>query len=93
VRGRAPGLKGLRRFVLVTKDAHGLHPKISFETTADRANEMHVHKPDVYHSQPDACEEPMADEPARQSVRSARHGFTRRSVPLVTRGWNRCHSP
>jgi GNAT superfamily N-acetyltransferase len=43
-----PDLQGLRRFVLVTKDAHGLYAKFGFETPADPASYMHIHRPDVY---------------------------------------------
>jgi GNAT superfamily N-acetyltransferase len=53
-----PDLQGLRRFVLVTKDAHGLYARFGFETPADPAAYMHIHRPDVYRSQPDAGDEP-----------------------------------
>ena len=43
-----PDLQGLRRFVLVTKDAHGLYAKFGFETPADPTAYMHIHNPDVY---------------------------------------------
>ncbi|WP_171475517.1 GNAT family N-acetyltransferase [Frigoriglobus tundricola] len=43
-----PDLQGLRRFVLVTRDAHALYAKFGFEPPADPAGYMHVHKPDVY---------------------------------------------
>jgi len=49
-----PDLRGLRRFVLVTKDAHALYAKFGFETPADPASYMHVHKPDVYQVPPGA---------------------------------------
>lgn len=47
-----PDLTGLRRFVLVTKDAHGLYAKFGFETPVDPTGYMHVHRPDVYREPP-----------------------------------------
>jgi GNAT superfamily N-acetyltransferase len=43
-----PSLQGLRRFLLATRDAHGLYAQYGFTplTFADRW--MQVHKPDVY---------------------------------------------
>jgi GNAT superfamily N-acetyltransferase len=43
-----PDLQGLRRFVLVTKDAHGLYARFGFETPADPTTYMHIHRPDAY---------------------------------------------
>lgn len=43
-----PSLQGLRRFMLATRDAHGLYSQYGFAplTFADRW--MQIHKPDVY---------------------------------------------
>ena len=43
-----PDLQGLRRFVLVTKDAHGLYAQFGFEPLADPTGYMHIHRPDAY---------------------------------------------
>ncbi|HEV3104590.1 MAG TPA: GNAT family N-acetyltransferase [Trinickia sp.] len=41
-------LKGLRRIVLVTSDAHGLYQQYGFERLAHPEKYMEVHRPDVY---------------------------------------------
>jgi len=43
-----PDLQGLRRFLLATRDAHGLYAQYGFTalTFADRW--MHIHRPDLY---------------------------------------------
>jgi GNAT superfamily N-acetyltransferase len=43
-----PDLRGLRRFVLVTRDAHGLYERFGFTPVADPTGYMHVHRPDPY---------------------------------------------
>jgi len=43
-----PDLQGLRRFVLVTRDAHGLYEKFGFTSLAKPGNYMEKHWPDVY---------------------------------------------
>jgi len=43
-----PDLQGLRRFVLVTRDAHGLYERFGFVTPPDPGGYMHVHRPDAY---------------------------------------------
>lgn len=43
-----PDLQGLRRFVLATRDAHGLYEQYGFKALADPAIFMEVHKPDIY---------------------------------------------
>lgn len=43
-----PELQGLRRFVLATKDAHGLYAQFGFEVYGDPERLMAVHNPDVY---------------------------------------------
>lgn len=45
-----PSLHGLRRFVLVTKDAHGLYKQFGFTPLADPSGYMHIHDPFVYSS-------------------------------------------
>jgi ribosomal protein S18 acetylase RimI-like enzyme len=43
-----PDLQGLRRFVLVTRDAHGLYERFGFRPLARPEGYMEVHRPDVY---------------------------------------------
>jgi GNAT superfamily N-acetyltransferase len=43
-----PDLQGLRRMVLVTRDAHGLYEKFGFRPLARPAGYMELHRPDVY---------------------------------------------
>ena len=43
-----PDLRGLRRFVLVTRDAHGLYEQFGFTPLAKPENYMEKHWPDVY---------------------------------------------
>lgn len=43
-----PDLQGLRRFVLVTRDAHGLYKPFGFTPLHDPARYMEVARPDVY---------------------------------------------
>jgi GNAT superfamily N-acetyltransferase len=43
-----PALQGLRRFVLVTRDAHGLYERFGFRSLARPDGYMEVHRPDVY---------------------------------------------
>lgn len=43
-----PGLQGLRRFVLATRDAHGLYAQFGFTALAAPGNFMEVLRPDVY---------------------------------------------
>lgn len=43
-----PGLQGLRRFLLATRDAHGLYEKMGFKKIEDIAPWMHMHNPGVY---------------------------------------------
>lgn len=43
-----PDLQGLRRFMLATRDAHGLYRQFGFTAIASPENLMAVHKPDVY---------------------------------------------
>jgi GNAT superfamily N-acetyltransferase len=43
-----PELQGLRRFVLATKDAHGLYAQFGFKPLAHPEDFMTIHNPDVY---------------------------------------------
>ena len=43
-----PDLQGLRRLLLVTRDAHGLYAQFGFEPLTHPEYFMTVHKPDVY---------------------------------------------
>ena len=43
-----PDLQGLRRWTLVTRDAHELYRKFGFEPLKKPANWMEAHDPDVY---------------------------------------------
>jgi GNAT superfamily N-acetyltransferase len=44
----SPELAGLRRFVLVTRDAHGLYAQFSFKPVANPGGYMEIVRPDVY---------------------------------------------
>lgn len=43
-----PDLQGLRRFILATRDAHGLYEQFGFSTLSFPERWMHIHNPDVY---------------------------------------------
>ncbi len=43
-----PDLQGLRRFMLATRDAHGLYRQFGFTAITSPENLMALHKPDVY---------------------------------------------
>ena len=43
-----PQLQGLRRWSLVTRDAHGLYQQFGFTALADPEKYMELHNPDVY---------------------------------------------
>jgi GNAT superfamily N-acetyltransferase len=43
-----PSLQGLRRFLLATRDAHGLYAKFDFEPLLSLTPWMQVHKPEIY---------------------------------------------
>lgn len=43
-----PELQGLRRFLLATRDAHGLYQQFGFSLLAFPEKWMHIHFPDVY---------------------------------------------
>jgi GNAT superfamily N-acetyltransferase len=41
-------LHGLRRWMLATKDAHGLYEKLGFTTLKSPESWMEIHRPDIY---------------------------------------------
>ncbi|HEY3854728.1 MAG TPA: GNAT family N-acetyltransferase [Verrucomicrobiae bacterium] len=43
-----PQLQELRRFLLATKDAHGLYAQFGFEPLAHPENLMAIHRPEIY---------------------------------------------
>ena len=43
-----PELQGLRRWILGTRDAHGLYQKFGFTPLEDPTRAMELHKPNVY---------------------------------------------
>jgi N-acetylglutamate synthase-like GNAT family acetyltransferase len=43
-----PDLQGLRRWMLATKDAHGLYAKFGFTPIKNPDSWMEIHRPDVY---------------------------------------------
>ena len=43
-----PVLQGLRRFMLATRDAHGLYAQFGFTPIAEPQRLMQIHNPDVY---------------------------------------------
>ncbi|RYZ44898.1 MAG: N-acetyltransferase, partial [Chitinophagaceae bacterium] len=43
-----PSLQGLRRFLLGTRDAHGLYQQFGFQPLPNLAPWMQIHKPNVY---------------------------------------------
>jgi GNAT superfamily N-acetyltransferase len=47
-----PDLQGLRRFLLATRDAHGLYEQFGFSLLSAPEKWMHIHSPDVYKKSP-----------------------------------------
>ena len=45
---RHPALQGLRRWILLTRDAHGLYRKFGFTPLQSAERYMELHRPDVY---------------------------------------------
>lgn len=43
-----PDMKGLRRYMLATKDAHGLYLQYGFKPVANPENIMEIRNPDIY---------------------------------------------
>jgi GNAT superfamily N-acetyltransferase len=52
-----PGLAGLRRFLLVTRDAHGLYSQFGFSPLANPDRHMEIVEADPYH-QPSGAGDP-----------------------------------
>jgi GNAT superfamily N-acetyltransferase len=46
-----PTLQGLRRFMLATRDAHGLYKQFGFEPMKNPDRWMEIHKPNAYKQQ------------------------------------------
>jgi GNAT superfamily N-acetyltransferase len=47
-----PALQGLRRWILLTRDAHGLYSQFGFTPVAAPDRYMELHRPDVYRTTP-----------------------------------------
>lgn len=45
---RHPALQGLRRWILLTRDAHGLYERFGFTPLKSPARYMELHQPDIY---------------------------------------------
>jgi GNAT superfamily N-acetyltransferase len=45
---RHPALQGLRRWILLTRDAHGLYSQFGFTPLKSAERYMELHQPDVY---------------------------------------------
>jgi GNAT superfamily N-acetyltransferase len=45
-----PELRGLRRWILVTRDAHGLYEQLGFKALSRPEGHMELHDPNVYRS-------------------------------------------
>ena len=45
-----PDLQGLRRWILLTKDAHGLYEKLGFKPVANPDRYMEIYNPHVYNN-------------------------------------------
>ena len=43
-----PALQGLRRWILLTRDAHGLYSQFGFTPLGSAERYMELHRPDVY---------------------------------------------
>jgi GNAT superfamily N-acetyltransferase len=43
-----PDLQGLRRFMLVTRDAHGLYERFGFRPPTRPEGHLEIHRPDAY---------------------------------------------
>jgi len=46
---RHPSLRGLRRFLLGTRDAHSLYTRYGFRPLADSTRFLEIHNPNIYH--------------------------------------------
>ena len=47
-----PALQGLRRWGLITRDAHALYRKVGFKPLANPDRHMEIAKPDIYRTKP-----------------------------------------
>jgi GNAT superfamily N-acetyltransferase len=47
-----PGLRGIRRWALVTRDAHGLYERFGWRPLADPRTHMEIHDPRIYARRP-----------------------------------------
>jgi len=47
-----PDLQGIRRFVLVTRDAHGLYEQFGFQPLENADRYMEIVRPDIYKQSP-----------------------------------------
>ena len=59
-----PGLQGLRRFVLVTRDAHGLYSRYGFRPIASPDAYMEIARPNLYSEPRHDPDAPAAAKPA-----------------------------
>jgi GNAT superfamily N-acetyltransferase len=50
-----PSLQGLRRFLLGTRDAHGLYEKMGFKRVENVEPWMQIHNPEVYEREATSC--------------------------------------
>ncbi len=48
-----PDLQGIRRFVLVTRDAHGLYARFGFQPLQNPGGYMEIVRPDIYKLAPE----------------------------------------
>ena len=58
-----PDLQGLRRFVLVTRDAHRLYEKFGFQPLARPDGYMELHRPNAYLNYSNTAEAKQIDAP------------------------------
>jgi len=81
-----PDLKGLRRILLATRDAHGLYAKFGFKPLAAPDRIMEIHNPSVYRDGGKRCYSvPIAsvrswDRPDRQGAMSLEHARQLRCI-------------
>src|SRR5262245_2043290 len=53
-----PELQGFRRWVLITRDAHGLYRRFGFQPLAKPDRYMERHSPDAYRREPEGAGDP-----------------------------------
>ena len=56
-----PSLQGLRRFLLATRDAHGLYEKFGFKPLTHTSPWMQIHNPEIYKQPAAAADESSGD--------------------------------